>query len=126
MKKIIVMAIAVMICVVSSFCYAFELNRNEWINFAVVNDVECYYNTKTIQRQDEKAKIWLCYHYPEQYDIYRLQYREYTRGSNKVRILKQLDYFSDGTLKQGSVQVVENVGFGENEEVVLRVLWGDR
>ena len=106
----------------TSVCSAFEIDRNQWFNYANVNNIEAFYNERSIQKDGNTAKVWLCYHYKE-LDTYRLMCKEYTRGNNRAKILKTLDYYSDGTLKRASSKEVQDVGLGTNEDIILQKLW---
>ena len=122
MKRFVFCALVTMLCAVTSICGAFELDRSQWINYFSDNHLETFYNESSIQRDGNTGKVWICQHYRSS-DMYRLICKEYTRGSNKARILKRLDYYSDGTFKQGSSMVISDVGLGTNEEVVVQKLW---
>lgn len=106
----------------TSVCSAFEIDRNQWFNYANVNNIEAFYNERSIQKDGNIAKVWLCYHY-KRFDTYRLMYKEYTRGSNRAKILKILDYYSDGTLKRASSKEVPDVALGTNEDIILQRIW---
>ena len=122
MKKIVMVAVVVLMCAISTACFAFEIDRNQWFSNANVNNIEAFYNERSIQKEGNTAKVWLCYHY-KTFDTYRLMCKEYTRGSNRARILKTLDYYSDGTFKQASNKVVSDVALGTNEDIILQRLW---
>ena len=122
MKKIIVFVMLTLMCAMASVCLAFEIDRNQWSSFAHVNDIEALYNERSIQKNGDKAKVWLCYHYMKT-DTYRLIQKEYVRGSNRAKILKTLEYYSDGTLKRASSNVVEDVSLGTNEDFILQRIW---
>ena len=107
---------------ITSICSAFQIDRSQWINFANVNNIEAFYNQVSIKNDGNVARVWICYHY-KNYDTYRLMCKEYTKGNDRARILKTLDYYSDGTFKQGSSKVVENVALGLNEEMIVQRLW---
>lgn len=125
MKKILLFVILAALCVATSVCSAFEIDRNQWVSYSDVDGVEAFYHERSIQNSGNVAKVWLCYHYkyPDRYDTYRLALKEYSRGSEKVKILKTLVYYSDGTLKAASNKVVPDLNLGTNEDVVLRRLW---
>lgn len=122
MKKIFLLGFILLTCVITPVCSAFEIDRNQWFNYANVNNIEAFYNERSIQKNGETAKVWLCYHFKE-VDTYRVFCKEYTRGSNRARILKTLDYYSDGTLKRASSKEVPDVGLGTNEDIILQRLW---
>ena len=122
MKKIFLLVLILLTCVITPVCSAFEINRSQWVCFANVNNIETFYNENSIQRNGNTAKVWLCYHYLK-LDTYRLMCKEYTRGSSRAKILKTLDYYSDGTLKRASSKEVQDVGLGTNEDVILQRLW---
>lgn len=122
MKKLIMLLAMLMLCTLATTCSAFELDSSRWVNLANVNNIEVYYDTVNIVRNGDTAKVWLCYHYKEN-DGYRLQCKEYTKGSNRTVILKTLDYYSDGTFKKGNGHVIKNVAMGVNEGNILSKLW---
>lgn len=122
MKKIVFFVSILLICIMTSVCSAFEIDRNQWFSYANVNNIEAFYNERSIQNSGDTAKVWLCYHY-KVFDTYRLMCKEYFRGSDRARILKTLDYYSDGTLKRASSKVVQDVGLGTNEDIILKRLW---
>lgn len=125
MKRILLFVILAALCVATSVCSAFEIDRKQWVSYSDVDGVEAFYHERSIQNSGNVAKVWLCYHYkyPGRYDTYRLALKEYSRGSEKVKILKTLVYYSDGTLKAASNKVVPDLSLGTNEEVVLKRLW---
>ena len=122
MKKIAILVAFILTLAITSICSAFEIDRSQWINFANVNNIEAFYNQVSIKNDGNVARVWICYHY-KNYDTYRLMCKEYTKGNDRARILKTLDYYSDGTFKQGSSKVVENVTLGLNEEMIVQRLW---
>ncbi len=122
MKKVVILAMLTILCAIASVCSAFEIDRNQWISYANVNNIEAFYSERSIQKNGDTAKIWLCYHYTRS-DTYRLMQKEYVRGSNRAKILKTLDYYSDGTLKRASSNVVHDVGLGANEDIILQRIW---
>jgi len=122
MKRFILLVLTVSLCAMTSICAAFEIDRSQWTNYANVNNIEAFYHGGSIEKEGNVAKVWICYHY-KTFDTYRLMRKEYTRGSNRAKILKTLDYFSDGTFKQGSSKEIPDVGLGTNEEVILQRLW---
>ena len=122
MKRLALFVIVALLWGVASICSAFQIDRSQWINYANVNNIEAFYNNTNIQKDGDVAKVWLCYHY-KTFDTYRLMCKEYTRGNNKARILKVLDYYGDGTFKQGSNRVVDNVALGLNEEYIVQRIW---
>ena len=122
MKKIAILVAFILTLAITSICSAFEIDRSQWINFANVNNIEAFYNQVSIKNDGNVARVWICYHY-KNYDTYRLMCKEYTKGNDRARILKTLDYYSDGTFKQGSSKVVENVALGLNEEMIVQRLW---
>lgn len=123
MKKLRMLLLTMMLCALAATCSAFELDSSRWVNLAYVNNTEVYYDTVNISKNGDTAKVWLCYHYKEN-DSYRLQHKEYTKGSNRVVILKTLDYYSDGTFKKGNGHVIKNVAMGSNESNLMSKLWG--
>ena len=122
MKKIAILVAFILTLAITSICSAFEIDRSQWINFANVNNIEAFYNQVSIKNDGNVARVWICYHY-KNYDTYRLMCKEYTKGNDRARILKTLDYYSDGTFKRGSSKVVENVALGLNEEMIVQRLW---
>lgn len=122
MKKIAILVAFILTLAITSICSAFEIDRSQWINFANVNNIEAFYNQVSIKNDGNVARVWICYHY-KNYDTYRLMCKEYTKGNDRSRILKTLDYYSDGTFKRGSSKVVENVALGLNEEMIVQRLW---
>ena len=122
MKKIAILVAFILTLAITSICSAFQIDRSQWINFANVNNIEAFYNGASIKNDGNVARVWICYHY-KNYDTYRLMCKEYTKGNDRARILKTLDYYSDGTFKQGSSKVVENVALGLNEEMIVQRLW---
>ena len=122
MKKIAILVAFILTLAITSICSAFQIDRSQWINFANVNNIEEFYNQVSIKNDGNVARVWICYHY-KNYDTYRLMCKEYTKGNDRARILKTLDYYSDGTFKQGSSKVVENVALGLNEEMIVQRLW---
>ena len=122
MKKIAILVAFIMTLAITSICSAFQIDRSQWINYANVNNIEAFYNGASIKNDGNVARVWICYHY-KNYDTYRLMCKEYTKGNDRARILKTLDYYSDGTFKQGSSKVVENVALGLNEEMIVQRLW---
>ena len=122
MKKIAILVAFILTLAITSICSAFEIDRSQWINFANVNNIEAFYNQVSIKNDGNVARVWICYHY-KNYDTYRLMCKEYTKGNDRARILKTLDYYSDGNFKQGSSKVVENVALGLNEEMIVQRLW---
>ena len=122
MKKIAILVAFILTLAITSICSAFEIDRSQWINFANVNNIEAFYNQVSIKNDGNVARVWICYHY-KSYDTYRLMCKEYTKGNDRARILKTLDYYSDGTFKRGSSKVVENVALGLNEEMIVQRLW---
>ena len=122
MKKIAILVAFILTLAVTSICSAFQIDRSQWINYANVNNIEAFYNQVSIKNDGNVARVWICYHY-KNYDTYRLMCKEYTKGNDRARILKTLDYYSDGTFKQGSSKVVENVALGLNEEMIVQRLW---
>ena len=122
MKKIAILVAFILTLAITSICSAFEIDRSQWINFANVNNIEAFYNQVSIKNDGNVGRVWICYHY-KNYDTYRLMCKEYTKGNDRARILKTLDYYSDGTFKQGSSKVVENVALGLNEEMIVQRLW---
>ena len=122
MKKIAILVAFILTLAITSICSAFQIDRSQWINFANVNNIEAFYNQVSIKHDGNVARVWICYHY-KNYDTYRLMCKEYTKGNDRARILKTLDYYSDGTFKQGSSKVVENVALGLNEEMIVQRLW---
>ena len=122
MKKIAILVAFILTLAITSICSAFEIDRSQWINYANVNSIEAFYNGASIKNDGNVARVWICYHY-KNYDTYRLMCKEYTKGNDRARILKTLDYYSDGTFKQGSSKVVENVALGLNEEMIVQRLW---
>lgn len=122
MKKIAILVAFILTLAITSICSAFEIDRSQWINYANVNNIEAFYNGASIKNDGNVARVWICYHY-KNYDTYRLMCKEYTKGNDRARILKTLDYYSDGTFKQGSSKVVENVALGLNEEMIVQRLW---
>ena len=122
MKKIAILVAFILTLAITSICSAFEIDRSQWLNFANVNNIEAFYNQVSIKNDGNVARVWICYHY-KNYDTYRLMCKEYTKGNDRARILKTLDYYSDGTFKQGSSKVVENVALGLNEEMIVQRLW---
>ena len=127
MKKIVFLVMFVLICAATSVCSAFELDRSQWVSYSDVDGVEAFYHERSIRNDGSVAKVWICYHYKGdtdmRYDTYRLALKEYTRGSEKTKILKTLVYHSDGTLKVASSEVVPDLNLGTNEENVLKRLW---
>ena len=122
MKKIAILVAFILTFSITSICSAFQIDRSQWINYANVNNIEAFYNGASIKNDGNVARVWICYHY-KNYDTYRLMCKEYTKGNDRARILKTLDYYSDGTFKQGSSKVVENVALGLNEEMIVQRLW---
>ena len=122
MKKIAILVAFILTLAITSICSAFQIDRSQWINFANVNNIEAFYNQVSIKNDGNVARVWICYHY-KNYDTYRLMCKEYTKGNDRARILKTLDYYSDGTFKRGSSKVVENVALGLNEEMIVQRLW---
>lgn len=122
MKKIAILVAFILTLAITSICSAFQIDRSQWINYANVNNIEAFYNGASIKNDGNVARVWICYHY-KNYDTYRLMCKEYTKGNDRARILKTLDYYSDGTFKQGSSKVVENVALGLNEEMIVQRLW---
>ena len=122
MKKIAILVAFILTLAITSICSAFQIDRSQWINYANVNNIEAFYNGASIKNDGNVARVWICYHY-KNYDTYRLMCKEYTKGNDRARILKTLDYYSDGTFKQGSSKVVENVTLGLNEEMIVQRLW---
>ena len=122
MKKISILVAFILTLAITSICSAFQIDRSQWINYANVNNIEAFYNGASIKNDGNVARVWICYHY-KNYDTYRLMCKEYTKGNDRARILKTLDYYSDGTFKQGSSKVVENVTLGLNEEMIVQRLW---
>lgn len=124
MKKILLLMALLVFCMVSSVCYAagFVLDRTVWNNFANVNEMEIFYNTASIKKDGDKAKVWLCYHYLDS-DSYRLILREYTRGVATVSTLKTIDYYSDGSFKKGTTQNYHNLQPGINEDQIVKEIW---
>ena len=122
MKKIAILVAFILTLAITSICSAFQIDRTQWINYANVNNIEAFYNGASIKNDGNVARVWICYHY-KNYDTYRLMCKEYTKGNDRARILKTLDYYSDGTFKQGSSKVVENVALGLNEEMIVQRLW---
>ena len=122
MKKIAILVAFILTLAITSICSAFQIDRSQWINYANVNNIEAFYNQVSIKNDGNVARVWICYHY-KNYDTYRLMCKEYTKGNDRARILKTLDYYSDGTFKQGSSKVVENVALGLNEEMIVQRLW---
>ena len=122
MKKIAILVAFILTLAITSICSAFQIDRSQWINYANVNNIEAFYNGASIKNDGKVARVWICYHY-KNYDTYRLMCKEYTKGNDRARILKTLDYYSDGTFKQGSSKVVENVTLGLNEEMIVQRLW---
>ena len=122
MKKIAILVAFILTLAITSICSAFQIDRSQWINYANVNNIEAFYNGASIKNDGNVARVWICYHY-KNFDTYRLMYKEYTKGNDGARILKTLDYYSDGTFKQGSSKVVENVALGLNEDMIVQRLW---
>ncbi len=122
MKRFIFFVLVIMLCALTSICTAFELDRAQWTNYFNDPHLEAFYNESSIQRDGNVGRVWICEHYRSS-DMYRLICKEYTRGNNKARILKRLDYYSDGTFKQGSTMVISDVGLGANEDVIVQKLW---
>ena len=122
MKKIAILVAFILTLAITSICSAFQIDRSQWINYANVNNIEAFYNGASIKNDGNVARVWICYHY-KNYDTYRLMCKEYTKGNDRSRILKTLDYYSDGTFKRGSSKVVENVALGLNEEMIVQRLW---
>ena len=122
MKKIAILVAFILTLAITSICSAFQIDRSQWINYANVNNIEAFYNGASIKNDGNVARVWICYHY-KNYDTYRLMCKEYTKGNDRARILKTLDYYSDGTFKQGSSKVLENVALGLNEEMIVQRLW---
>ncbi len=122
MRKVFLAVFILLTCAITPVCSAFEIDRTQWTNFANVNNIECFYNERSIQKSGNTAKVWLCYHYKE-LDNYILMCKEYTQGSRETKIIKKLEYFSDGTLKRASSKEVPNAGLGTNEDIILQKLW---
>lgn len=122
MKKFRLIIVTVLLCAVTATCSAFELDRTRWQNLANVNNIEVFYDVNNITKSGNVAKVWLCYHYKGS-DSYRLICKEYTRGGDTTKIVKILDYYSDGTFKRGSNSVIPNVAFGTNERAMADRLW---
>lgn len=122
MKKVIFSLITCLLCCIAGNGYAYSLDRNQWKQFANVNNIELFYNTSSIKVDGSNAYVWICYHYVKS-DAYRLIKKQYIKGSNTTTVLKMIDYYSDGTFRRGSASVVNNVAFATNEETILSNIW---